>query len=63
MEKEIADIIYKMVAYYENSVQHEKECWDTDKEYANCDKVKGWLNTARIGKFPNALPFKESEVA
>jgi hypothetical protein len=60
MNKEIADIVYKMLEYYEDSIQHEKDFWNTDKEYADCEKLKEWLDTARIGKFPNALPFKET---
>ena len=49
-----------MLEYYEDSIQHEKDFWNTDKEYADCEKLKEWLDTARIGKFPNALPFKET---
>ena len=65
MEKDIAEIFYRALENYEGDIQW--FTWLTEEERNKCyedhDKAKEWLDVVRIGKFPNALPFKESKCA
>ena len=58
MEKDIAEIFYRVLQHYEEDIAW--FTWLTDEEkkkhYADHDKAKEWLDVVRVGKFPNSLP-------
>jgi|TARA_B100001964_G_scaffold226927_1_gene276302 hypothetical protein len=64
MNKEIADMLNEILNDYYDSIQYmDREDRVEAEQYSKYFKCKKWLDTVRIGKFPNALPFKESESA